>query len=357
MAVVDTIVKWPPDFLPKPVEPLLEGILLPWLAYISGQFGFFKGQLFGWSEPTHKNSKTRGGFFFLAYSKVSYPGSHKGFCFSQFWLFISPSLWFLGQWFALRPWFSNRFKKIWSLVLLVRKEWRLLTSLYTRPETRSWWILFWATIFVVINACSHVWKILEGRDHLVSCYSLTLSQLLVNSWLYLTVANDLPFPGTVLSWRQLSYPRPYLISRGILHHNDCSLQQCKMQPLALTGTILDHYSSWALNGIGQGLCCTYNISKLFSPLNHAFFVPSEMLFPITRPIKFPAPKSPPQSLVLRNSTCHRGTMATWVGERWVWSGVILHLRLSFSKFILDFSSLLYDKGKTLERITKLENVH
>ena len=29
MAVVDTTVKRPPDFLPKPIEPLLEGILLP----------------------------------------------------------------------------------------------------------------------------------------------------------------------------------------------------------------------------------------------------------------------------------------------------------------------------------------
>lgn len=207
MAVVDTIVKRPPGFLPKPVEPLLEGILLPWLNSISGQFGFCKGWLFGWSEPTHENSNTRGGcfsfFFLVADSKVFYPGSHKGFCFSQFWVFISPSLWFLGQWFTLWPWFSNRFKKIWSLVLLVRKEWRLLTSLNIRPETRSWWILFWATTLVIINACPHVWKILEGRDHLVCVISHLLPPG-VNSWLYLTVANDFPFPGTVLSWRQLS---------------------------------------------------------------------------------------------------------------------------------------------------------
>lgn len=152
-------------------------------------------------------------FFFLADSKVFYPGSHKGFCFSQFWLFISPSLWFLGQWLTLWPWFSNRFKKIWSLVLLVRKEWRRLTSLYTIPETRSWWILFWATTFVVINACPHVWKILEGRDRLVSCYSLTFSHLLVNSWLYLNSCKG----QTLALSRDCPFLKPAILSKAVPH--------------------------------------------------------------------------------------------------------------------------------------------
>jgi len=50
-------------------------------------------------------------------------------------------------------------------------------------------------------------------------------------------------------------------------------------------------------------------------LNHAFFAPSEILFPVALPTKFPAHKSSCQSLTLRNSVLPGGTITAWQNER------------------------------------------